>query len=530
MSLLKLMHLLRSHLLALCLAVLLGALGHLVAILIPVVGVYSLLYDMQYLYLILVFGLLRGFLRYIEQYFNHLIAFKILADVRHAIFKKLRSLGPARMDSKNRGDLISMVTTDVELLEVFFAHTVSPILIALIICSIMLSILPYKIITLFAYVLIGLFIPICMMRLGAKSGEDYRSLYASNSTKTYEYVQGYDDLVQFDQVESWNKKSLTDTKALNLKQEKLSRLEVVIKSSTDLVLWITSCFLIIVMAAMGFEIKIIVLSFVIHISSFGPVLACAQVVNNLFQTSASSSRIVHFLEEPLVVKPVTEGLSLEGVDMIEINDLNFSYDGNHEVIKDLSLKIDQGLFIGIQGDSGSGKSTLLKLLMRFMKSSSGSIHYNDHSLETINTSDLLEKVSMLGQFTDTFSGSISDNIKIVKRDADDEELIKASKKANTHDFIMSLENGYDTEITNMGTNFSTGEKQRMGLARLFLYDADLILLDEPSSNLDALSEAIMVESLLQFKGKKTVVIVSHNESALKHCDIVYTMSDGVLQM
>ena len=165
-----------------------------------------------------------------------------------------------------------------------------------------------------------------------------------------------------------------------------------------------------------------------------------------------------------------------------------------------------------------------------MKSSSGSIHYNDHSLETINTSDLLEKVSMLGQFTDTFSGSISDNIKIVKRDADDEELIKASKKANTHDFIMSLENGYDTEIKNMGTNFSTGEKQRMGLARLFLYDADLILLDEPSSNLDALSEAIMVESLLQFKGKKTVVIVSHNESALKHCDIVYTMSDGVLQM
>lgn len=526
MHTLRLIYLIKNHALSMLLAVVLGALGHLCAIFIPVIGVYAVLFDFKYLWIILVLGFCRGIFRYIEQYFNHLIAFKILADIRHILFKKLRSLGSARSDSKDRGDLMALMSTDVELLEVFFAHTISPLFIALIVSLVILTLMPFKWVTLIAYILIGIFIPLLFLKLGSKSGRDYRSAYSRSASDSYDFAKGFSQIEQFNQREVWEKKVLDGMENINNLQSRLSLLEAYNKIGNDIVVWGSAILLVLIMKHYNYDLKLIIMAFIIHISSFGPLLACSQVVNNLYQTNASAKRVLDFLDEESKITAISDSVNLDLIESVKIKDLSFSYDQDIAVLENLNLDILKGQMIGIKGSSGSGKSTLIKLLISMYDTYQGSILFNGMDMRSINSESLKDKQGIMHQYTDVFSGSIYDNIAMVKEDSNMEQVIEASKKANLHDFVMSLDKGYDTHISISGTNFSSGEKQRMALARLFLYDASLIILDEPSSNLDSLNESILISSLSSRRPDQSVLIVSHRESSLVDCDRIYEMKDG----
>lgn len=259
------------------------------------------------------------------------------------------------------------------------------------------------------------------------------------------------------------------------------------------------------------------------VSSFGPVLALANLSNNLLITMASARRVLGLLDEEEVVKEIT-GKQHSTAGDIEINNLTFAYD-EEEILKDINANFKKGSIIGIHGKSGSGKSTLLKLIMRFWNAPSNSILINDRSVDDINTKDLRDMQSFVTQETVLFHDSIFNNIIIAKLDASVDEVENACKKAGIHDFIMSLPQGYATKVAELGDSLSGGEKQRIAIARAFLHDSPCILLDEPTSNLDALNEAIILKSLREQKDK-TILLVSHRPGTMRIADSVLTIDSG----
>lgn len=485
--------------------------------------------------IMIVIALLRGILHYLEQYCNHYIAFRLLAIIRHKVFEALQKLCPAKLESRDKGNLISIITTDIELLEVFYAHTISPIAIALLTSLIMVVFIGHYhilagLLALVAYIIVGVVIPIINGKLGSEEGMAFRTRFGELNSFVLDSLRGLDETIQYGQGEERKKELVRRSQELADQQEYLSFREGAQRSITNMVILLASFGMLFLTLSLylnhqlGFEgIITCTLSMT---GSFGPVVALSSLSNNLNQTLASGERVLSLLEEqPLVEEVEGDQEMSDSFKGAQIDHVTFSYD-DKTILDDYSLKLEPGKITGIHGVSGSGKSTLLKLLMRFWDVNQGAITVDEEDIKQIPTKHLRDMESYVTQETHLFHDSIANNIAIAKPKATREEIMEAAKKASIHDFIMALPKGYDTEVGELGDTLSGGEKQRIGIARAFLHDAPMILMDEPTSNLDSLNEGIILKSLKESSEEKTIVLVSHRVSTMNIADTVYEMKDG----
>ena len=526
-------------------AITMGVIGFLTAIFIIVLGGVGLLNILgfatalslkQVIIGIVICAVLRGILRYAEQGSNHYIAFKLLALIRHKVFIKLRKLAPAKLEGKDKGNLISIITTDTELLEVFYAHTISPIIIAFITSVIMtIFIGSYNIflgaIALVAYFIVGVIIPVWSSNQGDETGQQYRDELGDLNSYFLSSIRGINDIIQYgvgkERLDEINRR----TDELETKQKFLLKQEGSNRAVTDTAILLCSMVMLFAGCILYNKGQVdftqVIIPLIALMSSFGPVVAISNLSNNLFHTIAAGNRVLDLLEEEPAVEEVSGKETVEFADM-KLENVSFAYD-DEVILEDFNMEIKKNTIIGIYGKSGCGKSTLLKLLMRFWEVDNGSITIGGKNINEINTSDLRKMQSFVTQDTYLFNDTIANNIGIAKENDTMEEIIAAAKKASIHDFIMSLPNGYDSKVGELGGNLSGGEKQRIGIARAFLHDAPMILLDEPTSNLDSLNEGIILKSLMESKENKTIIIVSHRKSTMNIADVVLDVEKNSLQ-
>lgn len=510
-------------------------------------------------------AVLRGVFHYIEQYCNHFIAFKLLAIIRHKVFAALRKLCPAKLEGRDKGNLISVITTDIELLEVFYAHTISPIMIAILTSLIMvLFIGRYNVIAAFyvaaAYIIVGLFIPLWNGKRGGQRGLEFRNEFGELNSFVLSSLRGLDETIQYGGGDLRRNEMRERSEKLGRIQKKLSSFEGIQRSITNFVILSASFGMLILMGNMwqqgktGFDA--VVICTIAMMGSFGPVIALASLSNNLNQTLASGERVLSILEENPVVEEIVEAsdnkvMSDEKNIMAEametfldrnkaqnsadrknrsiaaLQDVTFAYEnkadyGNENILNNFNMKIKEGKITGLHGASGCGKSTILKLLMRFWDTDNGQVSIGGQDIKQIQTKELRNFESFVTQETDIFHDTIAANIGFAKQGATREEIVEAAKKASFHEFVMSLPEGYDTKVGELGDTLSGGEKQRIGIARAFLHDAPLLLMDEPTSNLDSLNEGVILKAVKE-EGKdknKTVVLVSHRKSTMGIADEV----------
>ena len=489
----------------------------------------------------IVIAVLRGILHYAEQYCNHFIAFKLLAIIRHKVFASLRKLCPAKLEGRDKGNLISIITTDIELLEVFYAHTISPIAIATLTSMVMVIFIGRYhwlagMLALAAYLIVGVAIPMWNGKRGSQKGMEFRTSFGELNSFVLDSLRGLDETIQYGQGEKRKEQMSERSKNLAGIQKSLSKMEGSQRSFTNMVILLASFGMLALTiwlydkGAIGFEG--ILTCTIAMMGSFGPVVALSSLSNNLNQTLASGERVLSLLEETPLVEEIPGDVETPGTESVEheftgaeAENVTFAYD-NEVILDNYSLKMQTGKITGIHGASGSGKSTLLKLLMRFWDVQDGSVSVDGTDVRKIPTKHLRDMESYVTQETHLFHDSIANNIAIAKPGASREEIMEAAKKASIHDFIMTLPKGYDTEVGELGDTLSGGEKQRIGIARAFLHECPLILLDEPTSNLDSLNEGIILKSLKESAKKKTVVLVSHRVSTMNVADVVYEMENG----
>ena len=486
--------------------------------------------------LLAVLAVLRGVLHYVEQYCNHFIAFKLLAIIRHKVFAALRKLCPAKLEGRDKGNLISIITTDIELLEVFYAHTISPIAIAVLTSLVMILFIggyhpAAGVFALAAYLVVGVVIPLWNGRRGGDSGMKFRTEFGELNSFVLDSLRGLDETIQYQQGAKRADEMQKRSDGLAGMQKKLSDMEGSQRSVTNLVILIASFGMLFLtlnlygQGSIGYDG--VLTCTIAMMGSFGPVVALSSLSNNLNQTLASGERVLSILEEKPQVEEVEgewtpEEKHFSGADAEHVT---FTYD-NEVILDDYSLDIPAGKILGIHGASGSGKSTLLKLLMRFWDVNSGALHVDGEDVRKIPTKHLRDMESYVTQETHLFHDSIANNIAIGKPDATREEIMEAARKASIHDFIIRLPKGYDTEVGELGDTLSGGEKQRIGIARAFLHDSPFLLMDEPTSNLDSLNEGIILKSLRESAEEKTVVLVSHRKSTMNVADVVFEMKEG----
>ena len=566
-------------------AIILGTLGYLCAIFLTILagqgivhglltGVAGMMVPVDNMWLVstpvktiitvmIIIAVLRGILHYMEQYCNHFIAFKLLAIIRHKVFAALRKLCPAKLEGRDKGNLISIITTDIELLEVFYAHTISPIAIATLTSIIMVIFIGRYhwlagVLALAAYLIVGVVIPMWNGRRGSRKGMEFRTSFGELNSFVLDSLRGLDETIQYGQGEKRKEQMSERSKNLAGMQESLSKMEGSQRSFTNMVILLASFGMLALTiwlyakGEMGFEG--ILTCTIAMMGSFGPVVALSSLSNNLNQTLASGERVLSLLEETPLVEEILGDVETAKISDTEIfkdeteehsnnqdvdsearvdyafagataENVTFAYE-EETILDNYSLKLEPGKITGIHGASGSGKSTLLKLLMRFWDVQAGSVSVDGADVRKIPTKHLRDMESYVTQETHLFHDSIANNIAIAKPGASKEEIMEAAKKASIHDFIMTLPKGYDTEVGELGDTLSGGEKQRIGIARAFLHDSPLILLDEPTSNLDSLNEGIILKSLKESALKKTIVLVSHRVSTMNVADVVYEMENG----
>ena len=572
-------------------AIILGTAGYLCAIFLTILAGQVIVHGLiaggagsvkTIITVMLIIAVLRGILHYAEQYCNHFIAFKLLAIIRHKVFAALRKLCPAKLEGRDKGNLISIITTDIELLEVFYAHTISPIAIATLTSLVMVVFIGRYhwlagILALIAYLIVGVVIPMWNGKCGSQMGMEFRTNFGELNSFVLDSLRGLDETIQYDQGEKRKEQMSERSRSLAGIQEKLSKMEGAQRSFTNLVILLASFGMLALTVwlygkeEIGFEG--ILTCTIAMMGSFGPVVALSSLSNNLNQTLASGERVLSLLEETPMVEeiprdvdirtdsdnessntfivsentdndirnqknsPEKEKYILRGIltgraknsvnvfSGAEAQHVTFSYE-NETILDDYSLKLEPGKITGIHGASGSGKSTLLKLLMRFWDVNQGSVSVDGEDVRKIQTRHLRDMESYVTQETHLFHDSIANNIAVGSPGASREAIIEAAKKASIHDFIMKLPKGYDTEVGELGDTLSGGEKQRIGIARAFLHDSPLILMDEPTSNLDSLNEGIILKSLREASEKKTVILVSHRKSTMNIVDTVFEMKDG----
>lgn len=524
------------------LAVIMGTLGFLTAEFIPILGGEAILLGLGFetdiswnviVILLLSFALLRAIFRFTEQRTNHYIAFTLLAIIRDKVFKALRRLCPAKLEGKNKGDLISLITSDVELLEVFYAHTISPICIAVvtetIMCLFIGSYHPLLGITaMLSFILVGVVLPIIISKRSGTTGDDLRAQSGELSAHMLESIRVIDDTLQYSYGAKRLKEIGDKTRELSEKQSLLNKLTGTNLAIANMLILVSDVVMLVISSTLykngqvgfdGFLIPMIAL-----MSSFGPVTALSALGTTLQSTVASGARILAIIDEKPETEDITGKTPTNFIDA-DVKNVSFAY-GEDNVLNDVSLYVPREKIIGIVGKSGCGKSTLLKLLMRFWNVRKGEISVSGRSINEINTADLRDMESYMTQGTQMFKDTIANNIRVGKLNATDEEVIDACKKASIHDFIMTLPKGYETDVGELGSTLSGGERQRIGLARAFLHNAPCMLLDEPTSNLDSLNEAVILKSLKEEAEEKTVLLVSHRESTMRIADEILAMESG----
>lgn len=537
----RMMKLVKPLVLPMCLAIIMGVVGFLCAIGIPVlsamalfqlVGMYPHLPLSSLLIILLVMALLRGVFHYIEQAANHYIAFKLLAIIRDHVYTALRRLAPAKLDGKDKGNLISLITNDIELLEVFYAHTISPVFIAMITSLILLKFFAHMhilamFIALIAYLIMAIVIPFYVNHKGKEIGQKNRDEIGNMSTYILESLSGLSTLLQYDIGSLRKQRMLEKNDELETLQRQMKDVESVQVVMSQLLISLFSIIMFITMFILQQQgivsVFDTIMATILMLSSFGPVMALSHLANNLLSTLSSGRRVIAILDEKELIKDVIDQPTIS-FDDIEIDDLNFAYE-DEIILKNLNLTLTKNQITGIVGKSGSGKSTLLKLIMRFYDPTSGQISIHDCDLKKINTANMRAMFAYVTQETILFHDTILNNIKIAKLDATDDEIYQACQKASIHDFIMSLPAGYQTQLSELGASLSGGERQRIALARAFLSDAPCILLDEPTSHLDVLNEAIILKSLQQQKDK-TMILVTHRESTMRIAQQMIHMNQG----
>ena len=526
-------------------AVIMGVAGHFCATFITIFGGFALLRAAGLpspvgtvgaaFVCILVFALLRGVLRYAEQASNHFIAFKLLALIRDKVFGALRRLTPAKLEGRDRGDLISLITADIEQLEVFYAHTISPVCIA-VLCVLGMTgfvagyhILP-ALVLLAGYLLVGAALPIWSARKGDRAAREYRQALADTNSDVLESLRGLRDTLQYQDTAARAAGIAAQSDVLGEKQTAMKHREGVTVGATNTLILLTALAVLAVSVslyqagALGAEgVLICTLS---ALSSFGPVVALANLGASLTQVFASADRVLDLLDEQPVTADVTDGTDAAFAGAAA-EQVSFAY-GQEEVLHKLSLTIPEKEIVGITGRSGSGKSTFLRLLMRFWDVSEGTIRFGAEDIRRVNTAALRRQESLVTQETELFDDTIENNIKIAKRDATRAEVEAACKKAALDGFINSLPKGYDTPVGELGGALSGGERQRIGVARAFLHDAPFLLLDEPTSNLDSLNEGIILKAVREECREKTVLLVSHRKSTMAVADRCFSVESGRL--
>ena len=520
-----------------------GTLGFLSAIFIMVLGAMGLnhllgfaghLNFTQILTALIALAVARGILRYLEQMSGHYIAFKLLALLRDKVFSALRRLAFVKLQDKQAGQLVSLVTNDIELLEVFYAHTIAPIMIAFFTSAILVAVFAhisawFALVALIAYLCIGVVLPIITTKLAREDGRKYRELVGEMNDFFLDSVRGMKEIQLFGYAKQRLNEIQQRSQAIDGAFRKIKDQEAKVRVYTEIAV---SVFNIIILFTglilfsldkldfAGFLVGVILL-----MSSYGPVIALSNLSSNLLQTLASGERVLSLLAEQPALKDVENAVNLTDVSDIAVENLDFAY-GEEQILSGINLQLTKGQILGIHGRSGSGKSTLLKLLMRFYDPQQGQIRINGEPLANINTASLRDNMAYITQQTYIFNDTIEENIRLAHRSATQEQIIEAAKQASIHDFIMSLPEGYQTKMTELGGNLSDGEKQRIGIARAFLHNAPIILLDEPTSNLDSLNEAIILQSLRNVKADKLIVLVSHRQSTMAICDQVIGIESG----
>lgn len=535
----RLIGLVRPMLGFMLLAIAMGLLGNLCATFITVFGGYAILnvlhpeWSMSLGWVfaaVLLFALARGFLRYAEQSCNHFIAFKLLALIRDKVFGALRRLCPAKLEGKDKGDLISVITSDIELLEVFYAHTISPICIAFLFCLMMVLFIgrihtALGVLALSAYAVVGIVIPLVTSKRSGDDGIQFRSSAGKLSAFVLDSLRGLPETVQYGQGRKRLAEMDAQTDALSQTEAHMKRTAGKNTAAVNTTILLFDLAMLFSSAKLaGFEGCLI--ATLATMSSFGPVVSLAALGATLQNTFAAGNRVLDILDESPVAPDVTGKANVEFHGAAAEN-VSFSY-GGEQILEDLSLSIPEGKVIGITGRSGSGKSTLLKLFMRFWPVTEGKVTVSGKSVDEINTENLRDMESFVTQQTHLFHDSIRKNLCIAKLDATEEEIIAACKEASVHDFIMGLPKGYDTEVGELGDTLSGGERQRLGLARAFLHNAPFLLLDEPTSNLDSLNEAVILKALQTECQDKTVILVSQRKSTMGIADTIYSVERGRL--
>lgn len=520
-----------------------GTLGFLAAIFIMVLGAMGLVNLLNFdthlsfsgiLTALIVLAVARGALRYLEQMSGHYIAFKLLALLRDKVFSSLRRLAFVKLQDKQAGQLVSLVTNDIELLEVFYAHTIAPIMIAFFTSAILLLVFGhlsgwFVVVALAAYLTVGVILPIITTKLAREDGRRYRELVGEMNDFFLDSVRGMKEIQLFgyakqrlDEIQQRSQKIDTAFERIKDQEAKVRVYTEVAVSAFNIIMLFTG---LILFSLDKIDFSAFLIGVILLMSSYGPVIALSNLSSNLLQTLASGERVLSLLAEEPELKDVERAVDLKEVSRIDVENVNFAY-GEEQILSDVSLSVKKGEILGIHGRSGSGKSTLLKLLMRFYDPKSGSIKINGETLPNINTRSLRDNMAYITQQTYIFNATIEENIRLARRDATLEEIMEAAKKASIHDFILSLPEGYQTKMTELGGNLSDGEKQRIGIARAFLHNAPIILLDEPTSNLDSLNEAMILKSLLNVKAEKLIILVSHRQSTMAICDQVIGIENG----
>ena len=520
-----------------------GTLGFLAAIFIMVLGAMGLVNLLNFdthlsfsgiLTALIVLAVARGALRYLEQMSGHYIAFKLLALLRDKVFSSLRRLAFVKLQDKQAGQLVSLVTNDIELLEVFYAHTIAPIMIAFFTSVILLLVFAhlsgwFVLVALAAYLTVGVILPIITTKLAREDGRRYRELVGEMNDFFLDSVRGMKEIQLFGyakqrlaEIQQRSQKIDTAFERIKDQEAKVRVYTEVAVSAFNIIMLFTG---LILFSLDKIDFSAFLIGVILLMSSYGPVIALSNLSSNLLQTLASGERVLSLLAEEPELKDVESAVDLKEVSCIDVENVNFAY-GEEQILSDVSLSVKKGEILGIHGRSGSGKSTLLKLLMRFYDPKSGSIKINGETLPNINTRSLRDNMAYITQQTYIFNETIEENIRLARRDTTLEEIMEAAKKASIHDFILSLPQGYQTKMTELGGNLSDGEKQRIGIARAFLHNAPIILLDEPTSNLDSLNEAMILKSLLDVKAEKLIILVSHRQSTMAICDQVIGIENG----
>ena len=524
------------------LAVAMGLIGHLLAAFITILGGYAVLGLLGFdtplaltaaFVCVLIFAVFRAVLRYAEQACNHFIAFKLLALIRDKVFRALRKLCPAKLEGRDKGDLISVITSDIELLEVFYAHTISPVAIAFFFTAIMCLFIgsfhpALGSLALLAYIIVGIVVPLITSKVSGEDGMEFRTKSGELSGFVLDSLRGLSETIQYGQGKKRLSGMNEKTDALSVDEGRMKRRAGRNTAAANTVILLFDLGMLFLSAELYRKAKVdfsgVLIPTIALFSSFGPAIALTSLGSTLQNTFAAGNRVLDILDEMPAVEEVSgkEEIKFSGA---AAENVTFSY-GGETVLDGVSLQIPKGGITGIVGRSGSGKSTLLKLFMRFWKVQGGKVGISGRDVADINTSDLRDMESFMTQETHLFRDSIRNNLRIAKLDATDEEIVAACRKASIHDFIMGLPQGYDTPVGELGDTLSGGERQRLGLARAFLHDAPFLLLDEPTSNLDSLNEAVILKSLCEERDGRTVALVSHRQSTMRIADRVYSVENG----